>query len=291
MKKQLSIILSVLLLLSVLLTGCARELTIGASGLQNMTLTGETTTDGTSDYTATLTPAEQYTLPATITVTIDGTALTEGYTYDATTGALTISASALTGNVEISGAAIESLVGTWSCTKDISDLVMSALAAADPTTADYFTFTDLPLEITMVLNADNTYSMEGVADELTDKLFEQMRSGLETMLEEALRDAELDMTLDEFLTASGISMDDLLDELAAEFDLTDSISALSVSGKYMVEGDKLYTSDDMDSEIDPEEYTTFTLVDGVLTFVSVTDSDVDADDLADILPLTFHRVG
>ncbi len=290
MKKQLSVILSLLLLLSVLLTGCAKEVAVDASRLQNLTLNGEAVASGSADYSATLTPAEGYMLPATITVNVGGTALTSGYTYDATTGALTIEASAITGDIAVSGTAAESLVGTWHATKDISGLLTQMLAEADPTTSDYFTFSDLNLVFTMTLGADGSFTLVSTADDFADTLLEQMRPGLEKMLEEALADANLDMTLDEFLSVSGTSLDALLDELAATLSFDEELEAMNISAKYIVEGDKLYFSEDMDSEIDMDEATTFTLVDGVLSFVAISGNDDAAEELAELLPLVFNRV-
>lgn len=58
-----------------------------------------------SDYTANLTAANGYTLPDSITVTVGGNTLRAGtdYTYDSTTGALTVNYSAINGNIEITG--------------------------------------------------------------------------------------------------------------------------------------------------------------------------------------------
>ena len=71
--------------------------------LTNLTFSGFT--EGTkvaygSGLTLTLIPAEDYDLPMAITVTMGGTTLSDGYTYDRTTGEVTIQK--VTGNVEIS---------------------------------------------------------------------------------------------------------------------------------------------------------------------------------------------
>ena len=53
------------------------------------------------DYTAVLTAVDGYKLPETLTITVDGTALTEGYTYDSLSGQLTIDAASITGDLVI----------------------------------------------------------------------------------------------------------------------------------------------------------------------------------------------
>ena len=77
--------------------------------LTNMTTNNSSASwlqDGTSDYTATLSAAKGYALPDSIEVKIGGTTLTAGantYTYDSTSGALTIRNAVITGNIEIMG--------------------------------------------------------------------------------------------------------------------------------------------------------------------------------------------
>ena len=57
--------------------------------------------DDAEDYTAVLTAVDGYKLPETLTITVDGTALTEGYTYDSLSGQLTIDAASITGDLVI----------------------------------------------------------------------------------------------------------------------------------------------------------------------------------------------
>ena len=56
MKKQISIVLCLLVLVAVLLTGCSKEVAVDTSGLQNITFTGEAVATTKETYTATLTP-------------------------------------------------------------------------------------------------------------------------------------------------------------------------------------------------------------------------------------------
>ena len=72
----------------------------------NLTVTGATTATEGENYTATLAAKEGYLLPETITVTIGGVAYT-GYTYNSTTGAITIPAACVTGAIVISATAVE----------------------------------------------------------------------------------------------------------------------------------------------------------------------------------------
>ena len=292
MKKQLSIVLCLLLLVSVLLTGCTKEVAVDASGLQNITFAGETVANDKDAYTATLTAGESYALPETLTVTVGGTALTEGYTWDPATGTLRIDPAYITGDIAISGTATESIVGAWTGTVDITDYVTDTMAATDASMASYFTFSDLAMDLTMTFTAEGTCSMEfdqESVEALVSKMLEQMRPGLEKLLEETLAAQGLDMSLEEFLEMSGMSLDDMMAEMTAELSFTeDMLEDLNQSGKYQVKDGCLWISEDLDSEIDEDDYQLYTIENGVLT-IDLAEGDDDKE-VAFLFPLTLTRV-
>ncbi|MDR2845952.1 MAG: hypothetical protein LBV63_01575, partial [Candidatus Methanoplasma sp.] len=74
---------------------------------------GLTAVNGT-DYTATLTMATGHDRPDTITVNVGGTTVTVGteYTYDQTTGAITISGSYITDDIEINAVGVQVAAGS-----------------------------------------------------------------------------------------------------------------------------------------------------------------------------------
>ena len=71
----------------------------------NVTSNGAATAAVGEDYTATLTAAAAYALPVSVSVSIGGAELSEGYTYDAESGALSIDAAAVTGDIVITAVA------------------------------------------------------------------------------------------------------------------------------------------------------------------------------------------
>ena len=76
----------------------------------------------TADYTATLTADANYTLPASITVKVGGSTLTAGnntYSYEQASGALTIYATSITGDIEITAAGVLP-VTTYALTVDLN---------------------------------------------------------------------------------------------------------------------------------------------------------------------------
>lgn len=74
------------------------SVTLAAEGLTSDLAEGTTVTYG-SELTLTLIPAEGYDLPETISISMGGTTLTSGYTYNWTTGEMTIQK--VTGNIVI----------------------------------------------------------------------------------------------------------------------------------------------------------------------------------------------
>ena len=75
--------------------------------LTGCTFTGKTNTEAGKDYVTKLVPSGEYTYPIPLSgITAGGAALESGsYTYNAATGALTISAAAITGNLSITARA------------------------------------------------------------------------------------------------------------------------------------------------------------------------------------------
>lgn len=67
----------------------------------NITCFGNSTVTAGTAYSATLSAATGYELPNTITVTVGGTVLTSGYSYDKSTGKVSIEAAKVTGNINI----------------------------------------------------------------------------------------------------------------------------------------------------------------------------------------------
>ena len=72
----------------------------------NISTTGNTTATEGEDYSITLSVADGYVLPDTITVTIDGVACND-FTYNSTTGVVTIPAACVSGAIAISAVAVE----------------------------------------------------------------------------------------------------------------------------------------------------------------------------------------
>ena len=99
----------------------------------NVTISGNATATAGTEYTATLTKKSGYELPASVTVTINGTTVTSGYTYDRSTGKVVISGSAITGDIVISATGVVSRTVTFNGTNVTSNGASTASNAADYT--------------------------------------------------------------------------------------------------------------------------------------------------------------
>lgn len=109
----------------------------------NLSSNGSAGADDENDYTATLTAYSGFALPSEITVTVGGTTLSASqYSYDSTTGVLTIPSSVITGNIVITAVAVENTY---------------IIAGTENLTGSAWDTTDTDNKMT--LNADGTYSI------------------------------------------------------------------------------------------------------------------------------------
>ncbi len=83
---------------------------------ENVTMSGAASVTAGESYSATLTAANGYVLPASVLITVDGVRIESGYTYDRNTGAITIDGSAVNGNIEIAASGVGVYSATYSGT-------------------------------------------------------------------------------------------------------------------------------------------------------------------------------
>ncbi len=142
---------------------------------------GDTATYG-QDYSTTIVAAEKYELPSSITITIGGTVITKGYTYDSETGAVHIEGKKITGPVEIIAIAPPQ---SYSVTESISNGIYVGESAATPgadfnATITVLTGHSLPSAITVkvggtTLKPDEDYTYDSTTGALT--IFNENISG------------------------------------------------------------------------------------------------------------------
>ena len=158
--------------------------------------------------------------------------------------------------------------------------------------ADYFHFENLAFDLILELNEDGTCKMSADKDsmeKMVDDMIAGLTDGLEVYLTAMLADYGIEMDLDEYLALAGMSMDDMVAELKAEIMAEGTFDELSSEAKYKAEDGKMYFSDDLDSEINTEEYVNYTLKGDNLT-LEQGNVEIDMEGAEFLFPMELKRV-
>ena len=171
------------------------------------------------------------------------------------------------------------LTGTWNADVDLSDMFTESFAEGlgeeGATMAEYFTFEDVVIAVELVLNEDGTYEFSADKDSIKDALEgikDPLKKGMEKYFEDMLASMDMDMTVDEFLVASGVDMDSLIDELYNDESVDSVAEEMQEEGFYKGEDGKLFMSD-TEGEFDEESYAEFKLSSDELKITSAEDDD------------------
>lgn len=277
MKKYLSIVLC-LVLVTGMFAGCSKEVTVDTAGLEHITIAGAATAIVKEGYIANLTAETGYMLPETITVTMEGQEGDSFYTYDPASGNLSIDE--VTGNISISGTALESILGTWEGTIDIAQRLNDMLAS-DPNVAGFFSLSGFSLDVTVTFSDDGTCTLatdRASATAAMEQALKQMSDSLLSVLLQQLTAAGASISLEEYLASSGTSLDSLLSKFFPE-SMAGSFKNLDFEAAYEIRDGKLYLTDEAETAHD------YTLNANTLTIQAPADA---ADQL--VFPLQLQRV-
>ena len=180
------------------------------------------------------------------------------------------------------------IVGTWKANVELAEAFNEEMAAAGM--GDFINLESFTLPLVMTFNEDGTGSMTVDQEAMTasiDKLAADLTAGLEAYFTEYFTSMGLEIDLDEALAASGLSMDDLVEEMKAEFAGEDAFAEFTSEFKYKAEEGKLYMSEDLDSEIS-ETYNTYELKGNTLT-LDIGNEDLDEEMAKYLFPMTLTR--
>ncbi len=287
MKRILSLLLCAAML-CMLFSGCSKKVEVDTTGLQKITFTGEMVAHTTKDYTATLSPERHHSLPETIQIIMDGEVLSEGYAYDAETGVLTIPGDLVTGPFSLSGQARESIVGSWSGTWDVSAAIREGLSGIFPVADELFNDLEFQLDVKFQFRENGTCVMSVVAESVQnafDKLVPHLIPLVSLVVEMQLKAEGYDISVDEFLKLANTSLEEIIRENLNYDSFLQSIGKLDEEAAYLIQDERLYLGDDLES--DPLQGTAvqMTLENGVLTL-----DNMEGEPVNPILPLTLTRV-
>ena len=187
----------------------------------------------------------------------------------------------------------ETVVGTWKADINLVELFNEEMEAAGM--GEFVKLESFNLPLIMEFKEDGTGSMKVDAEAMNatmDKMVTELTAGLEAYFTEYFASMGLEIDLDEALAATGTSMDDLVEELKAEFAAEDAFAEFASEFNYKAEDGKLYMSEDLETEIDTSVYNTYELKGNTLTLdVGTEEFDADMEAMAEYMfPMTLTRV-
>ncbi len=187
------------------------------------------------------------------------------------------------------GAAEKGITGSWAADVDMTEYLNKILSEEEEL-SQYLTLENFTIKLLANFNEDGTYSFACDPDSATaamDGLKDQMKVAVTNYLEDMIKKEGLDMTLDEMLAASGMSMDDLVNEMDNAYSADDLVGDLNTEGKYLYEEGKLALSNSLDEDADLSAYEAVKLDGDTLTLTGEGDTD---GEYAGLYPLVFERV-
>lgn len=189
----------------------------------------------------------------------------------------------------------EALLGTWVAEMDMTDLFNDSIKmGAGEEIGAYLNVNDFTLTMLLTFNEDDTYTMVLDESALEDTVA-AMRSDLQAGLEQYLIDSVaaqlgIEMSIEEILEASGVTMEELMDEIITQ-DLIDSMVAdIASEGKFLAEEGKLYLSAGFDYEVDKNIYETYTLDGDSLTLLEYISTEEVDEYTKSMYPMAFTKV-
>ena len=182
----------------------------------------------------------------------------------------------------------EKMVGTWQSDVEFAPVFNDTLSSTED--AEYLSVESLKIRVILTFTEEGTYTLAADADSMKaamESLKDSLKVGVERYLEDTIAESGMDLTIDEILEIMGTSMDELIDAVVSQEMIDEMAQSMVAEGNFKAEDGKLYMSDSLESAIDETVYDTYTLEDDVLTLVSTTQTDAQADLL---YPMTFSRV-
>ncbi len=181
------------------------------------------------------------------------------------------------------------IVGDWNCKIDMTDFMNQYLAQEDAEMGEYIKINDFAVTLTwtfddkgaVTVKADEaaiTETLDGVVDDMVDG----MSAYLTSMAEEN------GMTLDQLLQASGMSLDDLANQLRDSMLSEMDFSSMNETGKYEFKDGLLYIDGEgVEYKFDGNDTLNFTGGEGM---DSLTGAMAESGLEVDILPLVLTRI-
>ena len=188
------------------------------------------------------------------------------------------------------------LLGTWECTVDVSDVILQLLDAQK--LSSELDISGFAVTAQLSFLEDNTFRLELDQQKLAasfDTLLQELEDGLIGLLQEQLGVQGLGITVEELLALTGLTKEDLTEQLRRSLDGDQLMQALSaellLEGFYQVKGDKLLFCADEETKLE-NVYTLYTVEETVLTLSTHVgeNSFLGEHSILRTAPVTFTRV-
>lgn len=166
--------------------------------------------------------------------------------------ALVLALSLLGLSLVLDGGDEKRILGTWTWSAELGDVLARRLEGTADSSARYFDLSRFDVAVRFDFHPDGTYSVQvdrPSFDAAMDVFMADASQGMTRYLSDMA--AQSGMTLEEILAATGVTKDDLMGTLRQQLADDLALSRTPVQGRYRLEGKRLYLSLDPDAEVDP----------------------------------------
>ena len=185
----------------------------------------------------------------------------------------------------------ELILGSWTTELDVTE-VFNEMFAKEEATKGYFNISEFKLGVTMTFKDDGTYEMT-IDEESFDKSMEALREDLVDGFTDYIADTahKAGITSEAFLKLMGhSSVYQFVDSIFTEDMINDALEEFKASGKYLLKDGKIFTTSDIDEEIDEDEYETYELSANELKFTDHFGDDEEGSEIMKkMYPIVWER--
>lgn len=176
------------------------------------------------------------------------------------------------------------VLGQWKATVEMADQIKQIIQSEDEESfLEGFELDSFAMELNAEFKEDGTYSIASDPASV-----ENAMQSLKGALKEPIRKYYESLGWD--VDAYGIDLDQVVDQIFEEASDDQFMEEMSFSGKYRLDGDKLYLSDSVDTAPDESSYAVLEIKDGTMSITDITGMDEEDEELRQVLPLVFTRV-
>ena len=182
-------------------------------------------------------------------------------------------------------------LGRWEAEMDFTEVYNNSLG--DVEAAKYLKLDELEFKVIYTFDKDGTYKTEPDILECNETIREvkaRLRKGMEEYLKaEAAKQGIAYMGVDEILSYSNTTMDEMMETMYKEAKFENIVETLKCEGKYTVVGNKLSTTESLDQEIKDGGYELFEVIDDDEIKLTIPEDEVP-DELIGVYPIILEKI-